>query len=87
MSVAPTQGKARPPRVKLNMANRMVALALALIWIIAGLAVVALGLSKGRWLLLPIGTVAVWYGLMWIRVVREGRRLQRSEALRPWRRS
>jgi hypothetical protein len=77
----------KPDRLKLNRANRFIALVLALIWITAGITAVALGLSKRRWFLAALGAVAIWYGLMWIRVMRQGRRLQWAEALRPWRRS
>ena len=74
-------------RLKLNKANRIVALVLGLIWIAAGIVIVALGLSKRRWVLPVLGAVAIWYGLVWIRVMREGRRLQWLEALRLWRQS
>lgn len=73
--------------MKLSRTNRIVALALALIWIIAGIGAVALGLNGRRWMLLLIGMVAIWYGFVWVRVVREARKLQWSEALRAWRRS
>jgi hypothetical protein len=73
--------------LKLNKANRIVALVLGLIWIGAGIVIVALGLSKRRWVLPVLGAVAIWYGMVWIRVMREGRRLQWLEALRLWRRS
>jgi hypothetical protein len=71
----------------LNKGNRILALVLALIWITAGVVAVALGLGKRRWLVSALGAVAIWYGFVWIRVMREGRKLQWSEALRPWRRS
>lgn len=73
-------------KLKLNTANRITALVLALIWITAGIVAVVLGLSKRRWFFAALATVAIWYGLMWIRVVRQGRKLQWSEALLPWRR-
>ena len=71
----------------LNKTDRIIALALAVIWMTAGIIAVALGLSKHRWLLPALGAVAIWYGLVWIRAVREGRKLKWSEALRLWRRS
>jgi hypothetical protein len=73
--------------LKLNKADRIVALVLGLIWIGAGIVAVALGLSKRHWVLPVVGAVAIWYGLAWIRVMREGRKLQWLETLRPWRRS
>ena len=60
---------------------------LAVIWFAAGAAAVVVGLAHGRWLVPLLGFVAIWYGLVWIRVAREGRRMKWPEGLLPWRRS
>ena len=72
--------------LKLNSANRITALVLALIWITAGIVGVVLGLSKRRWFFAALAMVAIGYGLLWIRVMCQGRKLKWSEALLPWRR-
>jgi hypothetical protein len=71
--------------MKLSKINRLVALVLALIWLLAGALTVVLGLVKRQWLLPALGVFAFWYGLVWLRVVREGRQLRWREALWPWR--
>jgi hypothetical protein len=83
----PTQVIAHHPatRLKLTRINRIVALVLALIWLIAGTTAVVLGFMQRRLLLPALGTVAIWYGLLWLRVFREGKQLQWRDALRPWR--
>jgi len=57
----------------LSRANRVVARALAIAWIVAGAAAIVLGIARHRWLGVPLGLLAVWYGLLWVRVARTGR--------------
>jgi len=66
--------------------TRVVASILATIWMVAGGLAIVLGLSKGRWLPPLLGALALFYGLIWLRVAREGRQLAWREALTPWRR-
>jgi hypothetical protein len=70
-----------------HVATRILAGLLAAIWIVAGVFVLALGLARGHWLPLLCGIAALWYGLIWIRVAREGRQLEWPSGLFPWRRS
>jgi hypothetical protein len=37
------------------------------------------------WLLVLLGLPALWYGVIWVYVARQGRRLTLREALTPWR--
>ena len=61
------------------------AVGLAVVWIGAGLTAIVLGLRRGRWAVLIVGTLALWYGILWVRAVRLGRRLHRGEGIGPWR--
>ena len=53
--------------------NRVVAAVLAIIWIGAGLAAVALGLRRGEWMPVLLGALAVGFGVVWAGVARTGR--------------
>ncbi len=64
---------------------RIVSALLALVWIAAGFAAVVVAAKNSRWLPGIIGLAALWYGLLWMRVMRLGRRLTIREALMPWR--
>jgi hypothetical protein len=64
---------------------RIVGGLLAAIWLCAGIAAIAIGAAAQRWLLVAAGVFAVWYGVVWLAVVRLGRRVSLREALRPWR--
>ena len=64
---------------------RIVGGLLAAVWIGAGLAALVIAVMKSRWLLAVLGLAALWLGALWVRVVREGRRLTFREALTPWR--
>lgn len=72
----------RNPRAELTPADRAVAVPLAAIWLAAGAAACTLAVARRRWLLLLPGAAAVWYGLVWARVVRTRRRLDRLWPLR-----
>jgi len=65
---------------------RIVGGLLATVWLCAGLAAVVIGAFASRWLLMVAGLAALWYGVIWVYVAREGRRLTVREALTPWRR-
>jgi hypothetical protein len=66
---------------ELSRPNRLVAAALATVWLAAGLAGLGIGMAARRWVLIPVGLGAVWYGLLWVRVVQTGRQLK---SLWPW---
>ena len=63
--------------------NRIVALALACVWLAAGAAGIVLGVVHGRWLFAVMGVFAVWYAILWFRVVARARRLTWSELAAP----
>jgi hypothetical protein len=64
---------------------RIVGALLASVWIGAGVAAVFVGAGAHRWLLVAVGLAAIWYGLIWVGVARQGRRMTAREALTPWR--
>lgn len=66
--------------------DRMIAFALALTWIGAGLLGTWFGLRHRSWAGWIIGLLGLWYGILWARAVRKGRRLHWRESLWPWRR-
>jgi hypothetical protein len=66
--------------------TRIVAGVLAAIWIGGGVFGLAFALAQRRALAFLCGIAAIWYGLIWIRVAREGRLLGWSRGLLPWRR-
>ena len=66
-------------------ANRIVALALGLTWLSAGVAALAAGLLYGRWLLAVLAVFALSYAMLWFRVVARSRLLTWSELAAPWR--
>jgi hypothetical protein len=70
----------------LSAVDRVIAFALTLVWIVAGLVGIWFGLRHGRWAGLIIGVLGLSYGILWARVVRKGRRLHWRESVWPWRR-
>jgi hypothetical protein len=65
-------------RSDLGPGGRLVAAGLATVWIVAGLASLAVGLRLRPGVLpVVLGVLAVGYGWIWVQVVRTGRR-------RPW---
>ena len=64
---------------------RIVSGLLALVWLGAGFAAIVVAVSASRWLLGFLGLAALWYGLIWVRVMRQARQLTVREALMPWR--
>lgn len=65
--------------------SRIVSGILAAVWLMAGVAAIVLSLGAGHWPLGVVGVLALWYGWLWLRVVRFGKRLTVREALMPWR--
>ncbi len=57
----------------LSIPKRIVALLLAAIWFFIALAMIVLGLRKGKWLLVLIGAIGAFYGIGWVRVAHVGR--------------
>jgi len=70
--------------MKSERVNRMAALALALVWIIAGTLGLVLGILGRLWVLPVVGCLAIGYGVLWLRVSRRGKRLGWREAFWPW---
>jgi uncharacterized membrane protein len=64
---------------------RIVSALLALVWLGAGFASIVLAVSSSHWLFGIVGVAALWYGFLWVRVVRLGRQLTIRETLMPWR--
>jgi hypothetical protein len=73
------------PRHESPRTVRIVGTLLAIVWVCAGVAAVFVGTNAERWLLIPIGLAAIWYGVIWDCVSRQGHRLTFREALAPWR--
>lgn len=65
--------------------NRIVALALGLMWLSAGAAALVAAVLYGRWLLAVVAVFALWYAMLWFRVVARSRLLTWSELAAPWR--
>jgi len=64
---------------------RIVGGLLAAVWLVAGVAAIAIAVSTSHWSLAAFGAAAVWYGTVWIRAARRGRLLTSREAFTPWR--
>ena len=65
--------------------NRLVALLIGGVWILAGAGAIGFGLVHGRWGLAAAGVIAMGYGVLWLRVVVRSRLLTWSEVVAPWR--
>jgi hypothetical protein len=72
-------------RGKLSSVNRAIALALAVVWLGAGVAGIVLGLIHGRLLLVVLALFAISYAVLWFRVVARSRLLTWRELVVPWR--
>jgi hypothetical protein len=68
-------------KARWRLGLRIIAAILAAVWSGGGV-----GLAHGRWLVALLGPPAIWYGLVWVRVAFEGRRLTWREARVAWRR-
>jgi hypothetical protein len=56
--------------------NRVAAALLAGAWLVAGVAAIAVGLVRHRWIGLPLGLLSALYGVLWVRVAQTGRRIR-----------
>jgi hypothetical protein len=65
--------------------NRAVALVLAVVWLGAGAAAIAFGLSHGLMVVVIVAAAAIVYGLLWLRVAARSRLLTWRELVAPWR--
>ena len=75
----------RPIRRELSGVNRMVALALAVIWLSAGIGAIVFGFIHARWLVVVLGVFALSYAMLWFRVASRRRLLTWAELFVPWR--
>lgn len=64
---------------------QIVSASLAVVWLCAGVVALVAGVVEQRWLLILVGVVALWYGVIWVHVARQGSQLTPREALMPWR--
>ena len=72
-------------RSTLSGVNRVVALALAIVWLCAGVAAIVVGVAHAQWLLVAVALTAICYALLWLRVVARSRLLTWRELAAPWR--
>jgi hypothetical protein len=64
--------------------NRALALALALVWLGAGVTGIVLGYTHGEVLLTTLALFAVLYAVLWFRVVARSRLLTWRDLIAPW---
>ena len=74
-----------PNRNNVRGINRAVAFLLAMVWVCAAVAGIVFGYIYSRWVLFVIGFVALWYALLWFRVLSRARLLTWREFATPWR--
>lgn len=72
-------------RTKLGSINRSVAVVLALVWACAGVAGLVAAYIYGAWVAAAAAVFALWYAVLWVRVVAQARLLTWSEVATPWR--
>jgi hypothetical protein len=72
-------------RGKLSIVNRAIALALAVVWLGAGMVGIVLGLIHGQLLVVVLALFAISYAVLWFRVVARSRLLTWREFVVPWR--
>lgn len=72
-------------RGKVSGVNRAIAIVLAVVWMVAGIAGLILGFNQGRMVVVMVALVAVAYSLLWFRVVARSRLLTWREFAAPWR--
>jgi hypothetical protein len=72
-------------RIGVRGVNRVVALALALIWLGAGVIGIFGGVIYGQPLLVALSFLAIGYAALWFRVVVRSRLLTWRELVAPWR--
>jgi len=64
--------------------SRAAARALALVWVCAGIAAIAIGFAYGEVLLTELGLFAVFYAVLWVRVMARSRVLTWRGLIAPW---
>jgi len=72
-------------RTKLGSINRLVAVILALVWACAGVAGLVVAYVYGAWMAAVAAIFALWYAVLWVRVVVQARLLAWSDVATPWR--
>jgi hypothetical protein len=72
-------------RRRVRGVNRTVALALALVWLSAGIAGLVVGYTHGEVLVTMLALFAVLYAVLWFRVVARSRLLTWRDLIAPWR--
>ena len=72
-------------RGKLSTVNRTIALAVAIVWLGAGVVGIVLGLIHDQLLLVVLALFAISYAVLWFRVVARSRLLTWRELVVPWR--
>jgi hypothetical protein len=72
-------------RGKLSTVNRTIALAVAIVWLGAGVVGIVLGLKHDQLLLVVLALFAISYAVLWFRVVARSRLLTWRELVVPWR--
>ena len=70
---------------KLGAINRLAALILALVWACAGVAGLAVAITRGIWVAAAAAVLALCYAILWARVGIQARLLTWSEIATPWR--
>lgn len=65
--------------------NRVVAFALAVVWLCGGVAGAVVGIANGQWLLVAVALAAMSYSALWFRVVVRSQLLTWRELAAPWR--
>ena len=72
-------------RTKLDSINRLVAVILALVWACAGVAGLVVAYVYGAWMAAVAAIFALWYAVLWVRVIVQARLLAWSDVATPWR--
>jgi hypothetical protein len=70
---------------KLGHVNRTIAVILALVWTFSGITGLVAAYVYGRWIIALAALFALWYAVLWARVVARARLLTWSEIAMPWR--
>jgi len=65
-------------KAKFRRANRITAIVIAVIWICGGVAGLWIYISDNKIILLVISLLAIGYGILWIKVVKRGKKLDWS---------
>ncbi len=65
--------------------NRVVALALAAVWLAGGVAGAVVGVANGQWLLATVALGAIGYSALWFRVAVRSQLLTWRGLAAPWR--